>query len=91
MNALVFNWAKSRDSSLDLRTDGFIEVVILDDDIENQEHVGTIFMTIKNNFDDTFATPNNVEVDALFIGDFDHPDQLLTEEKTAQQMGKNKC
>ena len=90
-NALVFNWAKSKDASLDLRTDGYIEVVILDDDIETQEHVGTIFMTIKNNFDDTFATPNNVEVDATFIADFDHPDQLLTEELTAQQQGKNKC
>lgn len=90
-DALVMNWSKSKDPSLDLSTDGFIEVVILDDDIESQEHSGTLFLTIKNNFNDTFATPNNVEVDALFIGDFEQADQMITEELTAQQMGKNKC
>lgn len=90
-NALVFNWSQDKDSTLDLRTDGYIEVVILDDDIESQEHTGTLFLTIKYNFDDTFATPNNVEVDALFIGDFEHSEQMLTEELTAQQQGKNKC
>ena len=90
-NALVFNWNKDRDPSLNLRTDGYIEVVILDDDIETQEYSGSVFLTIKNNFDDTFATPNNIELDAMFVGDFEHSSQSLTEELTAQQQGKNKC